>query len=459
MHANPTRIFFETTGTSQTRVNTGIQRVVRSLVREARRAQAPGGPRVIPVTFQNGHFHDATDTWTRILRWQDRGGQTILSRLGVAIERVSPAAARLSASVLTRLRKALYPKTLVRWAGVIAGPAADRRVTFGEDDVLLLLDASWGHAFWPSVLDARRRGSRVGAVVYDLLPVEYPQFFKSPFPAVFTNWLDNLVDHSEFFLAISETVRGSLETYVRSSRSPEAAAAERFQAFRLGADFPRSSSPDSIRPALRRLYRGDRGRAPYLAVGTIEPRKNHHYLLDAFDLLWRRCPAAQLCIVGRIGWQCCDVLDRFARHPQSGKSLFVFHDLSDNELQYCYERAKALVTTSVAEGFGLPLVEALGRGLPVFASDIPVYREVGGAGCGYFDLRSAGSLAALLAEVEQRGTPLALPPGEHGAVTSWSESFRDLMTKTLQLQARVLPADLPGAGLRAPPAGPRARAA
>jgi alpha-1,2-rhamnosyltransferase len=435
----PTRILFETTGTFGTRVNTGIQRVVRSLVREARQADRQRALHVVPVVCRNGCFYDATNAWDRIIRRWDRGGHTFLQRLRVGLERVSPSAARLYDSARTRLRKLLYPKSMVRAASRLYWQAVGHRVTFNERDVLLLLDASWDRPIWPAVRDARRRGCRVGAVMYDLLPVEYPQFFKGPFSDVFTDWLDNLIDHSEFMLSISESVRASLEAYVCSSRPPGVAARKRFQSFRLGADVPRSSSLADVRPALRRLFGEDRGQAPYLAVGTIEPRKNHQYLLDAFELLWRRCPAAQLCIVGGVGWECRDVLDRMANHPQAQNSLFVFHDLSDNELAFCYERAKALVAPSIAEGFGLPIVEAIGYGLPAIASDIPVHREVGGHNCRYFDLRSPESLAKLLGDVERRGTPLSLPHGRKDQVITWSVSFRDLMATILQIQSRSSP--------------------
>jgi alpha-1,2-rhamnosyltransferase len=106
-------------------------------------------------------------------------------------------------------------------------------------------------------------------------------------------------------------------------------------------------------------------------------------------------------------------------------------------LHYCYEHAKALVSASFAEGFGLPLVEAACHSLPAFASDIPVHREVGGHHCRYFDLQSPASLAGLLGGVERRGTCPADPRSRLEMVVPWSESYRDLLTKTLQMPSRV----------------------
>ncbi len=459
MHVKRTRILFESTGTFGTPLNTGIQRVVRSVIREAGRMDEDGVPQVVPVVFRNGQFFDGTGVWNRIIRRQDRGGHATWRRLKVAIERVSPSAARCYGAAATRLRKLLYPKSPLRAASRVYWQTLGRPIVFHPDDVLLLLDASWGHSIWPSVREARQLGCRVGAVVYDLLPVEYPQFFKPPFSDVFADWLKSLTDHGDFFLTISDTVRASLESYLESSRSPKVTSTKQCQSFLLGADVPRSSSVIGVRSRLRQLFRGDRGSAPYLAVGTVEPRKNHRYLLDAFELLWQRYPSAKLCVIGRIGWQCRDLLDRIAHHPQMQKSLFVFHDLSDNELHFCYERAKALVTASVAEGFGLPIVEALCHDLPVFASDIPVHREVGGHGCRYFDLHAARSLAALLGDVEQEGLTLTVPDGRRDAVTTWSESCRDLLTKTMRLAAAVSADRLPEVDVPLRSTGKRARAA
>jgi len=80
------------------------------------------------------------------------------------------------------------------------------------------------------------------------------------------------------------------------------------------------------------------------------------------------------------------------------------------------------VNCSVAEGFGLPLVEAALRGVPVIASDIAVFREVGGDGARYFDLLDSASLAAAIEDVLAR--PRTAPAIE---TVSWRESALELV--------------------------------
>lgn len=137
-------------------------------------------------------------------------------------------------------------------------------------------------------------------------------------------------------------------------------------------------------PEITRLFSAG---SVYLAVGTIEPRKNHEYLLDAFELAWGAGSEARLCIIGRIDWKREALLKRICEHAEFGRRLFMFNEISDSGLQYAYGHAKALVFSSHDEGFGLPLVEAMQRGLPVMGSDIPVFHEIGGDYMAYFALQ------------------------------------------------------------------------
>src|SRR5690606_41287928 len=97
-------------------------------------------------------------------------------------------------------------------------------------------------------------------------------------------------------------------------------------------------------------------------------------LLYASELLWAEGQDAVLCFVGKIGWKTKQLNEHLRQHPQQSKQLFMWNDLSDRELEYCYMNARSLVFPSYLEGFGLPLVEAMQRGLPAMASDIPVFR-------------------------------------------------------------------------------------
>jgi len=116
----------------------------------------------------------------------------------------------------------------------------------------------------------------------------------------------------------------------------------------------------------------------------------------------------------------------------------MFNDLSDTELDYCYNHAKALVLPSQAEGFGLPLVEALYKGLPVLASDIPIFREVGKDFCTYFDISQPTSLAKIVVDIEKKETMPKVRNPEEYQLPDWKDSCRELLTKAVELYEKVL---------------------
>ncbi|MAA97746.1 MAG: glycosyl transferase [Stappia sp.] len=130
---------------------------------------------------------------------------------------------------------------------------------------------------------------------------------------------------------------------------------------------------------------GPSGKRPYFVVlGTIEARKNHLLLLN----LWRdmvqsageeafgRVP--ELVIVGRRGWEAEAVFDMLDRCPSLKGHVRELSDMPDTELTTLIDDARALLFPSFTEGFGLPLAEAMARGVPAIASDIGAFREIGG---------------------------------------------------------------------------------
>ena len=121
---------------------------------------------------------------------------------------------------------------------------------------------------------------------------------------------------------------------------------------------------------------------------------------------------------------------RLTSHPRHGTHLAHFGDLTDAELDHAYRHARALVFPSLAEGYGLPIVEALAAGLPVFASDIPVHREVGGSHCTYFDPHGPGDLAARLWEFCRNGSR---PRGRirPDRLPSWTAAAEQIVTTAL----------------------------
>jgi alpha-1,2-rhamnosyltransferase len=205
------------------------------------------------------------------------------------------------------------------------------------------------------------------------------------------------------------------------------------KSFRLGKNIDSYENKTNIRLILKNVFQNQKFKNPYIMVSSIEPRKNHTFVLDAFERLWEQGSEVKLCVIGIIGWDSSAVIERLHNHKQLGKKLFVFHDINDTELLFIYKQAKATITASSMEGFGLPIVESLSKGCPVFASDIPVYREVGGDYCTFFSLDNPKYLAESINKYENNSTSDAKMDINTFKWPTWEESTRELISKIEQI--------------------------
>ncbi len=113
-----------------------------------------------------------------------------------------------------------------------------------------------------------------------------------------------------------------------------------------------------------------------LAVGTVEPRKGLDVLVDA--LTRRNAPDLPLVVVGQPGWGGIDLQEIARRRGLPPERLIVLGRITDDELAVVLHGAAAFVMPSLAEGFGLPVLEAMAAGVPVVHSDAPALIEVAG---------------------------------------------------------------------------------
>jgi glycosyltransferase involved in cell wall biosynthesis len=121
---------------------------------------------------------------------------------------------------------------------------------------------------------------------------------------------------------------------------------------------------------------------PYFVVlSTIEPRKNHLLLLHLWRYLVRKDgPGAvpRLYVIGQRGWECENVVDMLERCEPLKGVVVERNRCTDRELASLLRHAQALLMPSFAEGYGMPVAEALAAGVPVIASELPAIREIAG---------------------------------------------------------------------------------
>lgn len=308
----------------------------------------------------------------------------------------------------------------------IGVPAPDAAlVEIGAGDIFLGLDLA-AHRLWRhrrQLARWRRRGARIAIVVYDLLPLIEPDWFPPSTVRNFKKWIRVLVKDSDVALCISGQVADDLRALppagMRAGRgTPEIALLP------LSGDIRGSRPSLGIDEAGRKVMMRMEQRQTLLMVGTVEPRKAHAVLLDAFDHLLDTMGegAPDLVMVGRPGWRTDALQGRMLAHAEQGRRFHWLADASDELLSALYERAALVVVPSHGEGFGLPVVEALDHGRKVLARDLPVFREVAREGLFYFPSDAPEPLANAI-----RGA-LAKPVVDVGGQKAgWEESLSALL--------------------------------
>ncbi|MHC8316988.1 glycosyltransferase family 4 protein [Pseudomonas sp. LB3P31] len=294
-------------------------------------------------------------------------------------------------------------------------------------DQLVLLDSSWHANFFPLAEQLKRDGVGIVSVIYDLIPLTHPQFCDAGLVKVFNEWFDWIARTADGYVAISTTIRDQVREEMLRRVGPAQVAQRWFDYFHLGSELDLSDARSAVDQGLLDMFKTPE--PVFLMVSTIEPRKNHAYLLDAFERAWASGSRARLCIVGKIGWKCEALVERIRKHPELNRRLFMFNGLSDKSLEHAYSHATSLVFPSYVEGFGLPLVEAMQRGLPAMASDIPIFREIGGDYMAYFDLAEPQSLADLVIGMEANGEFPAALSLDDWRWLSWREASAQLVER------------------------------
>ena len=263
-----------------------------------------------------------------------------------------------------------------------------------------------------SILHAIRKGGagRVAVMVHDVIPLDYPEFARPGGSAQFAEKLRGAVRAADALIYNSHDTAERATAWLREWDLDRPS-----RVLHLGLD---------TRPAMAPAARGD-GPPVFVALGTIEPRKNHLLLLN----IWRRFhdtlltgETPHLHIVGKRGWENENIVDQLDRAPFMNQTVFERGPLPDDELDALLASARALLFPSFAEGFGYPLIEALAQGIPVIASDLPVFRELAADAATLLDpLDGPGWTQAILdaAQEPATATDSVTPP-------SWAAHFADL---------------------------------
>jgi glycosyltransferase involved in cell wall biosynthesis len=280
--------------------------------------------------------------------------------------------------------------------------AACERVEARNGDVFLGLDlASMVMPHHEQQLAAwRARGLLLHIFLFDMLPLLHGEWFRPAARRNFGRWIRLVERQADSVICQCETVAEQFAGWNQRWWPPFGRGHPRIITIPLSGDLS-GTRPSRGLPDNHEAIEGWMTRtATVLMVGTIEPRKGYDQVFEAFEHMWSTRPesAPQLLIVGRPGWKTRALQAKLAKRSGLGGPFAWVSDASDEFLERLYEKARLLLFASHGEGFGLPIPEALHRGLPVLYRDLPELRQFNGPSATPFVAQHPAQLAAAVTD-------------------------------------------------------------
>lgn len=208
-------------------------------------------------------------------------------------------------------------------------------------------------------------GVRAVYFVHDLIPLLHPEYCRPGEHPKHERRMTNALASASGLIGNSQATLDDLSTFARQRNLPMAPG---LAAWIAGSPVPKKVGAKSF------------DRPHFIVVSTIEGRKNHSLLLHLWQRLARQLGDATplLVIVGQRGWEASDAIAMLDRSVELRPHVMELSRCGDAEMAALIAGARALLMPSFAEGFGLPVAEALELGTPVIASDLAVFREFAG---------------------------------------------------------------------------------
>ncbi len=184
--------------------------------------------------------------------------------------------------------------------------------------------------------DMRAKGMGVYFTIYDVLPIDHPEYFPPETSGFHISWLRTIAGCSDGLICISQTVRQQTESWLEQTVSP--APTLRLAAAPLGYDLDKSQPTSGMPSDADDVLGAVKGKLTFLAVGSVCPRRGYEQLLPAFEQLWDEGQDVNLVIVGSALWPERSAEDRriipqveaaLNACEERGKRLFWLQGISD----------------------------------------------------------------------------------------------------------------------------------
>jgi glycosyltransferase involved in cell wall biosynthesis len=272
---------------------------------------------------------------------------------------------------------------------------------------------------------AIKRGpdTKVICVVHDLLPLTDLKLSDVATQLFLYRLLTSLQQADELAFVSNYSLNRFRELLPQFAHLPARVVYPRTRFESAEAMPPRSTPPSPVRPS-------------FVVIVSAEPRKNLQAVIRAF----KKLPEADLVVIGYAGGT------KFMRNAPPNVKFAGYVDEQDKAALIA--EAHGLIMPSLAEGFGVPIIEALAANTPVLCSDIAVFREVAGDLADYFDPFSTEAICAsvrrVIAQQEERRARISARRAELAQRFGYQTQARDFLEHHAGTDAAI-PAQLPPA--------------
>ena len=276
----------------------------------------------------------------------------------------------LSQKIFDRLlNDARKPDDVRFWRRQLLRIACFYKVDRSYAGALLFNTGHKGVESLPYVKTLQAMGVKPVYFVHDLIPLTFPEYCRPDEEAKHAARMCNMLAGASALVVNSDDTKRALLAFAGNHGlpCPPVQTAWLASCVEEVAQFDKGQTDFSQQPY-------------FIMLGTIEARKNHLLVLHVWRSLVEELGVQnvpRLVIVGQRGWECEQVIDLLDRSQKLKSVVTELNTVADGQLSHLLAGACALLFPSFAEGFGMPLVEALELGVPVIASDIPVFREIG----------------------------------------------------------------------------------
>ncbi len=265
-----------------------------------------------------------------------------------------------------------------------------------QGDAMLDIDTVWKTRTRRSFLykEMKKQGVKIIPFVHDIIGVTHPQFCPMYDMLSFMDFTGAILAYADEIIVTTHTTEneilnlatrlevpcppihitplgGNFARKQNTTASEESGSASEESGSASGKNDSASEDAD-VSESIKKA--ADSGKY-LLMVGTIEPRKNHKLLLDAYEKGLKDL-GFQLIFAGFRGWNNDAFFERLENHPDYGRGIWHINGATDQEIGYLYEHCFALAFPSYVEGYGLPIVEAYSKGVLVLAADTPINMEI-----------------------------------------------------------------------------------